>query len=1321
MQTITRTTFTTVKTEGALLPADLLQRIAEGKVKEGLRPEEYHLFAGERLNEAINRAWSRCLSAWSSFNQQRERLPTTETGTTLTRERWLLILFQELGYGRLQTTRGLEIEGITYPISHIWGCTPLHLVTFRQSLDRSSEVGTAVKRTPHSLVQEFINRSPDHLWAFVTNGLQLRLLRDNASFTRSAYVEFDLEGMMTGEHYADFTLLWLVCHQSRVETPLGEKATACWLERWSRQAAEEGTRARERLRDGVQEAIEVLGRGFLAHPNNRSLKEALRRGDLSTNDYNRQLLRLVYRLIFLFVAEDRDLLLLPAAEAATRQCYLDYYSVRRLRTLAEKMRGGPHGDLYRRLRLLFQLLRGGYPTLGIPGLGSFLFSERATPALDGLELANHALLDAIRELAFTVEQSVRRPVDYRNLGSEELGSIYESLLELHPQLNVDAATFELKAAAGSVRKTSGSYYTPPDLVNCLLDSALEPVVAERLAHCPSKAQPNEDKRTPQERAILSIKVLDPAAGSGHFLIGAARRLARHLARVQTGDAEPAPEAIRHALREVVRHCIYGVDVNELSVELCKVSLWMETLEPGKPLGFLDKNIQCGNSLIGVTPGLNINEIPDDAFQPVTGDDKATATALRRRNRREREGQLGFRYKAATVDTAEAMICPDILTEDDLQQVAAREYAYHECRHSDKYQQARLEYDLWTSAFFWPIPAVDADTMPAPTQQSLIELRAGHVLDGDLADGVRDLARRHQFFHWSLSFSDVFNKGGFDVVLSNPPWERIKLQEKEWFEAHAPEIANAPNADARRRLINNLITEDPTLYTAFHDRKAGIENESHFIRTSNVYPLCGRGDVNTYAIFAELSRQVLSDRGRIGIIVPTGIATDDTTKFYFQDIMKTGTLVCLFSFENEEFLFPGVHHSTKFSLMTLSGISLPSNDVDFLFFARQVSHLSDASCHFSLTTQEIELINPNTLTAPIFRYRRDAEITKSIYQRIPVLVNEKVEDGNPWHVEFNRMFDMANDSEKFLDSQYLESLGHRPEKTRFLNGTKNLVPLFEAKMFHFFDHRFGTYQGQTLSQAAQGKLPELMNQQHEDSSYYNVPRYWLEKQHVTERLVNRSTPEWLLVFRKVARSTDQRTLISAIIPKTAVADTAPIIVSEISESRLLCCLLANFNSYICDYVCRQKIGGTAINHFLLKQIAVVPPQQYSIDVIHEIVNRVLELTYTAWDMEPFARDCGYTGPPFRWDEERRILLRCELDAAYFHLYGIERDDVDYIMETFPIVKRKDVDKYGEYRTKRVILEIYDEMAIAMRTGVNYQTRLDPPPADVRVAHTCQKSG
>jgi hypothetical protein len=1477
MQTIARSSFTTVKTEGGLLPADLLQRIAEGREVEGLRPEDYHLLPGERLNEAINRAWNRCLGAWLSFDEQRRKLPATDTGVTLTRERWLLVLFQELGYGRLQLQRsGLQSDdGTTYPISHLWETTPIHLVTFRQALDRRSEAATQVKRSPHSMMQELLNRSRTYTWGFISNGLQLRILRDNASLRRAAYVEFDLESMMTGELYAEFALLWLVCHQSRVErlgeveigrletgdeqdlhtedddissddaqspisqSPISQSPiSTSWLERWSKLAAEQGTRAMDALRDGVAEAIGALGSGFLAHPANQALRTRLRDGELSTQAYYQQLRRLVYRLIFLFVAEERGLLLLPDTPPSMRKRYEDYYSLRRMRSLAGATRGGPHPDLYRQVRLLFTLLRAGYPPLGLPGLGSFLFSERSTPDLDQAELANQAWLTAIRALAYTVENGVRRPVDYRNLDSEELGSIYESLLDLHPDVNLTAATFALNLGAGSERKTTGSHYTPTPLVESLLDTALEPVVADRLRQASrvtsqtarvtsqtARVTSHESRVvddaslvtrdaslvtddaslvTRQEAAILSIKVLDGAAGSGHMLIGAGRRLAKHLARIRTGDDEPAPADLRAALRDVVRHCLYGVDVNDMAVELCKVALWMETMEPGKPLSFLDAHIQCGNSLIGVTPGLDIGEIPDDAFQPVTGDDKTTATGLRRRNRKEREGQLALDFtgrepEEVTAQTAawraQQMAVLGAAAEDDVTQVHAKENAYAAYLQSEQYRWSRLECDVWTAAFFWQIPAGDPATLPAPTQAVLTDVRAGKLKRHEaLLKTVRRIAKRHQFFHWAVQFPEVFagssqtsgvtshqsgmtddellvtrdaslvthDKAGFDVILMNPPWERIKLQEREWFAARSPEIAAAPNAAARRRLIAALKENDPALWRAFQADVRAAESKSHFIRNSGHYPLCGRGDVNTYAVFAELVRQVMAPTGRVGIITPTGIATDDTTKFYFQDVMETGALASLYDFENRLAIFPGVHRSYKFSLLTLRGADAePDKPAEFVFFALDVDHLREEERRFTLTAAEIALLNPNTRTCPIFRSRRDAELTKAIYRRVPVLIKEGPPEENPWGVRFATMFHMSNDSHLFHTRAQLEQAGWRLEGNRFVRGDAVMLPLYEAKMLHQFDHRWATYDGL--------ETRELTIAEKADPGYTVLPRYWVEKQQVEARL-NDYTRGWLIGFRDICRSTDERTAIFSVLPRVGVGHKAPIIFPGKSPI-LNACLLGNFSSYSFDYISRQSVGGTSMAYFIVKQLLVLPPETYTNPcpwtqpltseasrVTHDaslvpshasrvtlsdwLLPRVLELTYTAWDLEPFALDimwqaAGVTGhesrvtshasrvtpdaspvtrhPPFRWDEERRFLLRCELDAAYFHLYSIARDDVEYILETFPIVKRKDIARFGEYRTKRVILEIYDDMATAMQGGAPYQTRLNPPPADARVAH------
>ena len=523
MQRRQHTIFTTVRSEGAILPPDLLTRIATLDPNlPGLTPDNYNLLKSEKLNEAINRSWNRLLNAWGTFKSSREKLPEKDAGTTLTRERWLLPLFAELGYGRLLTARAIEVNDKSYAISHGWQHTPIHLVSFRVDLDQySRSAAGAARNSPHSLVQELLNRSEGHLWGIVSNGLRLRVLRNNASLTRQAYVEFDLDAMMNGEVYADFALLWLLCHQSRVEA---ERPAECWLEKWSRTALEQGTRALDQLRNGVEKAITALGGGFLAHQANATLREKLRSGDLNQQDYYRQVLRLVYRLIVLFVAEDREILFHPAAGEIERERYSAYYSTARLRRLAEQRVGTRHADLFAGLRLVMEALGrdNGCPELGLPVLNSFLFSREAVADIIDCEIANRDLLDAIRSLALTDDRHSRRVVDYKNLGAEELGSVYESLLELHPVLHIEAAKFELATASGHERKTTGSYYTPTSLINWLLDSALDPVLDE------AERQPDP------ETAILSLKVCDPACGSGHFLIAAAHRIARRLASIRTG-------------------------------------------------------------------------------------------------------------------------------------------------------------------------------------------------------------------------------------------------------------------------------------------------------------------------------------------------------------------------------------------------------------------------------------------------------------------------------------------------------------------------------------------------------------------------------------------------------------------------------------------------------------------------------------------------------------------------------------------------------------------------------------------------------------------
>jgi len=1331
--------FTTIRTEGALLPADLLQRISEGANLDGLTPESYHLYPGEKLNEAVNQRWNRLQGVWTSFRAAQERLPENDLGTSITRERWLLPLFDTLGYGRLQTATAVEIDGRSYPISHGWEHVPVHLVSYKLDLDRRTPgAAGAASASPHSLLQVFLNRSENNLWGFLSNGYKLRILRDNASLTRQAYVEFDLEAMMEGEVYSDFVLLWLLCHQSRVE---GERLSDCWLEKWMKVAEDQGTRALDQLRDGVEAAITALGLGFLEYPANHQLRDKLTSGELNAQDYYRQLLRMVYRLLFLFVAEDRNLLLNPAADTPARERYIHYYSTQRLRRMAETFKGTRHPDLFEGLRLVMYLLsgdgNGAGAGLGLVPLGSFLFSDRAVTDVIGCQIANSHLLDAIRALSLTYDQraQVYRAVDYKNLGSDELGSIFESLLELHPQINVPARRFALSTAAGNERKTTGSYYTPESLVHALLDSALNPVLAEATKK--------------GEEAILDLKVCDPACGSGHFLIAAANRMAKALAFVRTGEEEPPPAAIQEAKRDIISHCIYGVDINPMAVELCKVNLWMEALEPGKPLNFLDHRIQVGNSLLGTTPKLMAGGIPDDAFNPIEGDDRKFVSGLRSQNKKERSGQMSMFAEfdlSLEVDNwkfGDELKRIDKVSDDTLDDVRRQEAYYRQMAQSEEYVQMRLKADAWCAAFVWEKRSDGPPPMTEYIYRLLFSDPYAEQL-GPIISNVFRLSEQYQFFHWHIAFPDVFEvsdnpdsvineqtgwHGGFSCVLGNPPWERIKIQEKEWFAERAPEIANASNASTRRKAIAELAETNPYLLQAFANDKRKAECESHFVRVSERYPLCGRGDVNTYTIFAETSRHIINGYGRVGMIVPSGIATDDTTKFFFQDLMQTRTLSAMYEFENEGFFGAGQGHMVRFALTTISGQHNQDELADFIFQGKSLEDLKDTEKHFTLSANDISLINPNTQTCPIFRSKRDAEIAKSIYRSVPILIREGETEDNAWGISFLRMFDMSGASEKFRTIGEMELNGWQLVGNTFIKGKSKFLPLYEAKMIHKFNHRHGDF-ADAEDGERQHILPSVSEASLRNPNYFVRPYYWVDEKDVAERSANWQQG-WLYGWRDVTDArASARTVIASVIPHVAVGDKYLLMLLSL-DTQKSCGLFANLDTFPLDYCARQKVGGLALKYFTMKQLPIVPPHTYTSALLDFIVPRVLELSYTAWDLRPFAQDVGYDGPPFIWDEERRFLMRCELDALYFHLYQIQRDDVDYIMETFPIVKRKDEAAHGEYLTKRIILEMYDQMAAlpimhvpapkdesamyAVPDVSQWVTWLNPPPADPSVAH------
>lgn len=569
-------------------------------------------------------------------------------------------------------------------------------------------------------------------------------------------------------------------------------------------------------------------------------------------------------------------------------------------------------------------------------------------------------------------------------------------------------------------------------------------------------------------------------------------------------------------------------------------------------------------------------------------------------------------------------------------------------------------------------------MLAPTQQELIQLRNGGELDSRLVERVKEISERLNFLHWELAFPKVFSgeNPGFDCVLGNPPWERIKLQEEEFFAQRDPEIANAQNKAARQKMINTLIETNPALAVAFNEAKHATECSSKFVRFSNRFPLTAVGDVNTYALFAELTRNLIASKGYLGIIIPTGIATDDTTKDFFADVVKNKSLVSLFDFENRGHLFSVLHTKTKFCLFVIS-----KNEIDFAWFSFmsvRIEDLKDELQVFRLSSDDLELFNPNTRTVPLFRTRIDADVTKKIYSSGYIFINETTKE-NPWGAQFMRMFDMANDSNIFVEEE--------------ISGA---IRLYEAKMFWHYDHRWATYRDNGES--------DLLSVVEKDNPNTMVkPRYWIPVQHFTERLGSRSHTNWLLGMRNITDSRNERSAVFSVLPFVGVGHSASVLFfNSAIDAEKISCFIANVSGIPFDYAVRQKIAGTNFSQSYVKQLPVLSPSAYTPADIDFIAPRVLELVYTANDLRPFAEDMGYHGEPFRWDEVRRAQLRAELDAYYARLYGLTRDELRYILdpkevhgedfpgETFRVLKEKEVRLYGEYRTSRLVLEAWDKM-------------------------------
>lgn len=1311
------TQYVGIRSEGGLIPYDVLDKIGAEESGLGQQPKDFGLTVGRRLTDEIARAWSDAQDYWHIFQRRTASLPESETGTTLTRK-WIGDLLNEqlLGYELTYQPSGAVIGGKNYPISHRAGSgeesPPIQIEGFRTDLDRRPE---GRRLSPQALVQEYLNNSDGHLWGIVTNGFLLRLLRDTSRTSRPSYLEFDLQSILDGNRFNEFALFYRVCHRTRLPRT-AEDSTSCWLEKYFQLSIEQGGRVRDKLRDGVEDALKTLGTGFLRHPRNEALRERVKAGTLTAAEFHRQLLRLVYRLLFLMVAEERRMIVPEAPDSERRQrLYGTYYSVGRLRTLAEKViERSTFGDLWLSLQRTFALFENGDSNpLGIPPLNGDLFSTLSVRDLQDTHLYNDHLLEAIRRLSLFEEKRVLQRVNYGALDVEELGSVYESLLDFQPVFLDEPEGKEFDLRTGSERKSTGSYYTRPELVRELIESALVPVMQDRLSN--AKDSDSAKDKEKKQQVILAMSICDPACGSGHFLLAAARRLGRELAKVRTGEEEPTPKDFHLAVRDVISHCVYGVDVNPLAVDLCKLALWLEGHWTGKPLSFLDHRIKCGNSLIGVLdPSVLKEGIPDDAFTPVAGDDKKVANAFKKENKEERKGQPSLPFDAAEhvhKFAAESVQLVGI-AEDTPADVRRKEEIYRRARAQRDWLRDWTAANLWTAAFF--VPLTKYDSPEVPTHRAFMDYLV-HEKDRPQMSGYANaLSVERHFFHWRLEFSDVFDKGGgFDVVLGNPPWEKIQLEEDKFFALIAPDIAELP-AKQRKAAIQRLETERPKLHTAFQNAIRQTAAQAKFVKNGTRFPLSAEGNVSTQSLFIELACTISGPHSRIGLVVPSGLATQDTQKRLFSELTGSGRLIRLLDFENRLKLFPSVHAQFRFCIVTIGPRRPRGAEMEFAFLLQSTDDIRKPKRSFRLTNADLLRFSPNTMSCPQLVNEKEAFLLRHIYTTGKVIYREDTHE-NPWGWQSWQVFNETHEADLLIENA----------------DGKDVLPLYEGKLFYQFDHRYASYvtPAEALHLSSSDKQRPELNVR---TRYFVPRRVWAERV-----AVNHYDAGWILAFRRITNSTNERTSIFCILPKCITGSQSPAVKTN-QKAALVASLLSNLNSTVFDFAARRKVGGTDLNHFIIHQLPVMTPLRLSQKapfggkdqtVSEWIVPRVLELSYTACDLQPFAHDCGWNAPPFRWDDERRFLLRCELDAAFFHMYLPAGDDGDwkllegqspddlrllkasfptprdaaaYIMDTFPITRHKEEENYGEYRSKRVVLDIYDRMQGAISTGAPYQT-------------------
>jgi hypothetical protein len=1191
-------------------------------------------------------------------------------------------------------------------------------------------------------------------WGILTNGARWRLYFSGARSVSEQFLEIDLLSVLgigsrdlfdlTDVERDHMLRVFYLIFRTEAFVP-----TPPQLLSFHARAIEDGKVYEDRVANNLSDLVFNSIYPLLA----RSIAE---KAPAASLDSVRQgALILLYRLLFILYAEDRDLL--PVNDPR----YDDYGLRKRVRQDVGNRKD--KNDVFsntaaRYWSVLDDLSRAidqGDPSIGLPPYNGGLFDAERTPLLREVRLPDSVMADVIDRLSFTLDEGTRKYINYRDLSVQQLGSIYERLLEHEVVREGEIVDIRPNIFA---RKGSGSYYTPDDLVGLIIDETLEPLIERCMKAFREKAEELATAdiddvrklailtRLDPATALLDLRICDPAMGSGHFLVSLVDYLADQVivAMAQceimvewadyvsplanrideirntilgnaeqenwTVDAEQLDD--RHIIRRMVlKRCVYGVDKNPMAVELAKVALWLHSFTVGAPLSFLDHHLRCGDSLFGswVLKGkeetLGFNDNPLFLVPSMT--DAIASAAEMQIIERLPDAEIAEAHRSAAIFAGvQNRTAP-------LNNFLSFIHALHWIDTKSPARRAGISFfidGVYGDPFMvlagrHKIKAVSdkeqqVQKMEGGKKKTLTAFEIYQAFQEVLAEAQSLIAEEH-FLNWQVAFPGVWSDwqsdglvGGFDAIIGNPPWDRMKLQQVEWFAARKPDIARAQRAADRAKMIAALEKANDPLFADYQKASARAETGSMIARKSGDYPLLSGGDINLYSLFVERAMTLVKPDGMVGLLTPSGIASDLTASTFFKGVATGGRLKALYDFENKKVFFPAVHASFKFCIFvaSLSPLEKPARCA---FYLHDVKELDNPQRCFELGTEDFARVNPNTGTAPIFRTRRDATLTARIYASAPVLVDRSSgAEVKAWPVKYSTMFHMTNDSGLFRTRQELEDReGAWPiGGNRFQSAAGEWVPLYEGKMVQAYDHRAASVVVNLANQHRPAQpMPATLEQQ-VDPSWLPDPQFWV-------RFSQTKWPKiegYVLGFKEITAPTNMRTFMATMLPLYGFGNKIPLFMSDANcvELSNYC---ANLNSIPLDFATRQKIQGQTLNLFVVEQLPVIPPERFeqiafgkksAADIVKEAV---LELTYTSHDMAPFARDMGYVDddgnvrPPFVWDEDRRLRLRAKLDAVFFHLYGItDRDDVRYIYSTFPIVERQEIEAHGRYLSRDLCL-------------------------------------